>query len=368
MTERLWPGWLAYSVVTYTFLNLAVIVPPVVDSFDVTVGRAGLIGTVLNIALGSAAAWLTFRHLAAKPALMGGFALQAVGNLASTTTLDHWVYLGWALPTGVGMGMALAGGYRVVVSGSDVGRRTSIITSAVPVTALTTPLGGVLVDVGGWQLAHAVMGGYAAAALVAVAVVAIPDPGHDPHVPALASLVQLRRDYVASAAWAIGTSGVLLFVGAQLEETFGVGPVGVGGVLAGTGIVGFVTTVVVSRLGDDKRLAILVPTLAASGLLALGWVFSPVLWLAITLVLGWSVTYWAGFALVQAVIGTDAQHDQAGALTFFQTPWSYGLAIGPAIVGFLVDRFGFTMIGIAALLSALVASVLFQRRQPQLTG
>lgn len=368
MNERLWPGWLAYSVVTYTFLNLAVIVPPVVESFAVTVGRAGLIGTVLNVALGSAAAWLTFRHLSAKPALVTGFALQAAGNLAVTTAGDHWIYLAWALPTGVGMGMALAGGYRVVVAGHDVGGRTAVITSAVPITALTTPLGGVLVDVGGWQLAHAVMGAYAAAAAVAVALVSVPEPTDDPPAPALVALRRLRLDYIASAIWAVGMSGVLLFVGAQLEDAFGVTPVGVGAVIAGTGVIGFATTYVTSLLDDRRRARLLVPMLVGSGVLALAWVLASQLWLAVVFVELWSITYWAGFAIVQAVIGTDAKENQAGALTFFQTPWSYGLAIGPAIVGALVDRFGFTMVGVAALVSAVAAGLIFVRRQPILSG
>lgn len=361
MKTRIWPGWLAYSVVTYTFLNLAVIVPPVMESFDVTVGRAGLIGTVLNVALGATAAWLTVRHLAAKPALLAGFALQALGNLSATTTVDHFVYLAWALPTGIGMGMALAGGYRVVVAGDDVGRRTSIITSAVPVTALTTLVGGAVVDWGGWQLAHGVMGGYAALSLVAVGFVAVPEPGHDPVVPTGRVLRGLRIPYLASAMWAIGMSGVLLFLGAQLNGVFGVGSVGVGGVVAMTGVIGFAATLFVSRLDDRRRADALVPLLVASGVLVMAYIASPWLWLAIALIGLWSVTYWAGFAIVQAVIAARAGQDQAAGLTFFQAPWSLGLAIGPAVVGALVDGFGFAMIGLTGLSAALLAAWLFHR-------
>lgn len=362
MSARIWPGWLAYSVVTYAFLNLAVLVPAVVDSFGVTVGRAGLIGTVLNVALAVAAAWLTFRHVAAKPALVLGFGLQALGNVAATTTLEHLVYLAWALPTGVGMGMALAGGYRVVVAGDDVGRRTSLITSAVPVTALTTLLGGAVVDWGGWQLAHGVMGGYAAVAMVAVSLVAVPDPGHDPAVQTTGVLSGLRGPYLASAVWAIGMSGVLLFLGAQLDEVFGVGPVGVGGVVAMTGGLGFATTLLVARLDDRRRADLLVPLLVASGVLVMLYVVAPVLWLAILLVGLWSIAYWAGFAITQAVIAANAGHNQAAALTFFQTPWSLGLAVGPAIVGVLIDRSGFVMIGVVGLSAAVVAGWLFRAR------
>lgn len=362
MNVRIWPGWLAYSVVTYTFLNLAVLIPPVVDSFEVTIGRAGLIGTVLNIALGVATARLTFRHLSAKPALVTGFGLQALGHLSAATTSDHLVYLAWALPIGVGMGLALAGGYRVVVAGDDVGRRTSLITSAVPVTALTTLMGGVFVDVGGWQLAHRVMGGYAAVALVAVAIVAVPDPGHDPAVPTAGVLRQLRNPYLASAVWAVGMSGVLLFLGAQLDEVFGVGPVGIGGVVAMTGVIGFLTTLAVARLDDRRRASLLVPLLVLSGVFVMLYIASPLLWLAILLVGLWSVTYWAGFAITQAVIAANAGQDQAAALTFFQTPWSLGLAVGPAIVGVLVDRSGFAMIGVVGLSASVLAAWLFRDR------
>ncbi len=361
MRVRIWPGWLAYSVVTYTFLNLPVLVPPIVDGFGVTVGRAGLIGTVLNVALGAAAAWLTFRHMAAKPALVTGFGLQALGNLAATTATDHLVYLAWAIPTGVGMGVALAGGYRVVVAGPDVGRRTSLITSAVPVTALTTLLSGAFVDLGGWELAHGVMGAYAALGLVAVALVAVPDPGRSPALPTAGVVTRLRNRYIASAWWGVGMSGVLLFLGAQLDQVFGVGPVGIGGVVATTGVVGFVMTIGVSRLDDRRRADLLVPVLIASGVLVALYIASPALWMAVAVIGLWSVTYWGGFAMVQAVIAAGAGADQAAALTFFQTPWSLGLAVGPALVGPLVDLYGFAMISVVSLAAALGSAWLFGR-------
>lgn len=362
MKVKVWPGWLAYSVVTYTFLNLAVIVPPVVESFDVTVGRAGLVGTVLNVALGAAAAWLTFRHLPAKPALVVGFALQAAGHAGATSAMEHMAYLAWAIPTGVGMGMALAGGYRVVVAGPDVGRRTSIITSAVPVTALTTLLGGVFVDVGGWQLAHGVMGGYAALGLAAVGLVTVPEPRHEPESPTREVLARLWAGYVAAAVWAIGMSGVLVFLGAQLEEVFDVGPVGTGATVAMTGVIGFVTTLSIARLDDRRRADLLRPILIVSGALVLGYVVMPTLWLAVVMVGVWSVTYWGGFAIVQAVIATEAGSDQAAALTFFQAPWSIGLAVGPAVVGYLVDRSGFTMMGVVGISAGVVAALAFSRQ------
>ncbi len=362
MKTRLWPGWLAYSVVTYTFLVLAVIIPPVVDSFGITVGRAGLIGTVLNVALAASAGWLTFRHLSSKPALVVGFALQAVGNGATTLATDHVTYLAWGAVTGFGMGMALAGGYRVAVAGDDVGRRTAIITSAVPVTALTTPLAGVFIDVGGWQLTHAVMAGYALVAAMAVGFVDVPEPGHDPEAPTSKTLLSLWRPYAASAIWAVGTSGVLLFVGAQLEEVFDVDPIGVGAVVAGTGVLGFLSTQMVGRLDGYRRRQALVPILLASGILALLYVTAGSVWLAIVWVELWSIAYWAGFASLQAIIGTEAGSNQAGALTFFQTPWSLGLAIGPTIVGALIDAVDFTMIGWVALAAALVTSGLLFRR------
>lgn len=174
-------------------------------------------------------------------------------------------------------------------------------------------------------------------------------------------LTSLRSSYFASAVWAVGMSGVLLFLGAQLNEVFGVGSVGIGGVVAMTGVLGFGTTLAVSRLDDRRRADLLVPVLVASGLLAMAYIASPSLWLAVFFVGLWSVAYWAGFAIAQAVIAANAGRDQAAALTFFQTPWSFGLALGPAVVGLLVDRSGFVMIGLVGLSAALWSSWLFRR-------
>lgn len=244
--------------------------------------------------------------------------------------------------------------------------------------------GGVLGDWFGWRNVFFILGGiFAAAALALVAELAL-----NPRTRASSPKVKRQRGLIAAygsvlkSPWArfiiicvffeaALLYAVLSFIGADLHLRFGLGFTLVGVVVGFFAVGGLIYTFLVSFLVN--RLGQVGLVLLGGCFVSLGYltqVFQPVWWLSF----GAMVLIGLGFYMVHNTFQTNATQmapqARGTALAIFSSVLYFGITVGVAVSGLVVDRYSAVPVFIAAaigfpLVSAVFAYGLVRKRRAE---
>lgn len=244
--------------------------------------------------------------------------------------------------------------------------------------------GGVLGDWFGWRKVFFILGGIFAAAALALVAELVLNPRTRASSPpmkrqgglaaAYASVLRLRwaRFLIVCVFFeAALLYAVLAFIGADLHLRFGIGFTMVGVIVGFFAIGGLIytlfVTILVNRLGQIGLV------LVGGALVSIGFftqVFQPVWWLSF----GAMVLIGLGFYMVHNTLQTNATQmapqARGTALAIFSSVLYFGITIGVAVSGLIVDHYSAVPVFLASaigfpILAAVFAYGLVRRRRAQ---
>jgi MFS transporter, DHA1 family, inner membrane transport protein len=215
-------------------MSLSTVLAHAAHELDVSVASAGQLRTLTGLVGGAAAVAVALlgSRLWLRPILITGHALLAVGALASAAAPNLAVLAVGQAAVGAAAGLLISGALAASAAWTEPGRRAralAIASLGQPMSWVAgMPLGGLLAEID-WR--YALAGVPLSASLVGVAALArLPRPARSTSsARTLRSLpAWAAPELISYAAW----SGVLVFAGALLVETYSVSP-GVVGLLLG---------------------------------------------------------------------------------------------------------------------------------------
>jgi predicted MFS family arabinose efflux permease len=248
-------------------LSLGPILPDVAREFGVTPAAAGQLRTLGGLGGGAAAIAVAIlgRRLGLRRMLVAGHSMLALGTIGSATAPNLTVLAAAQATVGAAAGLLIAGALAATAAWTEPARRARTLAVASlgqPISwVVGMPLGGLLAQID-WR--YSLVGVPLAAAVAGVGALgrfAPParstSPGRALRSPPAWAVPEL----LSYAAW----SGVLVFAGALLVESYSVSP-GVAGLLLGTAALAALPGNVLARpwLSGHARELLVVLGLAAA--------------------------------------------------------------------------------------------------------
>jgi predicted MFS family arabinose efflux permease len=335
-------------------LSLAPVLPDVAGDFGVSAAAAGQLRTLGGLAGGATAVALALlgSRLGLRGILIAGQLMLALGTLASAAAPNLAVLAVGQAAVGGAAGLLIAGALAASVAWSRSGQRArtlAVVSLGQPMSWVAgMPLGGLLAELD-WR--YSLLGVPLVASLVGLAALArLPRsaPSRSPG-RALRSLpVWAVPELFSYAAW----SGVLLFAGALLIESYSVSP-GLVGLLLGAAALAALPGNMLARpwLGGHARELLVLLGLAAALLTALFGFLRPgaagSTAILATLVLVACTRTVAGSALALQSAGDR----RLSAMGVRAATGQFGYLIGAAVGGAALAAGGYELLGIS--LSAL---------------
>ena len=219
-------------------LSLAPVLPNVAGDFGITAAAAGQLRTLGGLAGGvtAVAVALVGPRLGLRGTLIAGHMMLALGTLASAAAPSLAVLAAGQAAVGGAAGFLIAGALAASVAWSGPGERARVLAAASlgqPMSWVAgMPLGGLLAELD-WR--YSLLGAPLVASLVGMAALArLPRPTRSASTGrALRSLPAWAvPELLSYAAW----SGVLVFAGALLIESYSLSPAMVGLLLGGAAL------------------------------------------------------------------------------------------------------------------------------------
>lgn len=373
----------AFLVFVQAFM-VAPLIPRLADVFHSSVGWIGLAVPAYLLPYGLATlAWGPLSdRLGRRTVILGSLLLFIAFTLATASARDIGLFLMWRIATGAGasgvvpISLTLIGD---VVPFQRRGRALGwLFGSIAGGTATGATVGALMEPVVGWTGLFLIVAGLAAVlVLIAVGVGAFPRlqrpvaPGWTVIVRGyitLLSLVRAQRTYVYVLINAIAQSGVYSWLGVYLHQRFGLGEVGIGLALLGYGIPGLLFGPMIGRLADRHGRARIIPAgVALTGICALLLAARlPLVVVQLTI-----VALSLGFDLTQPLLAgivTDLRGNRAQAVGLMAFTLFVGFGLGSLLFQWvLMWGFGAALMtfGVAVLLAAAIALVLFRTERPR---
>jgi len=215
-------------------LSLGPVLAPVARELDVSIAAAGQLRTLSGLAGGAAAVAVALLgpRLELRRTLITGHVMLAVGAIASAATPNLVVLAVGQAAVGAATGLLISAALAASAAWTEPGRRAGALAVASlgqPMSWVAgMPLGGLLAELD-WR--YSLVGVPLSASLVGVAALArLPRPARStsPGRPLRSLPAWAVPELISYAAW----SGVLVFAGALLVESYSVSP-GVVGLLLG---------------------------------------------------------------------------------------------------------------------------------------
>jgi predicted MFS family arabinose efflux permease len=307
------------------FLTIAPVLPELSGEFGVSTAAGGQLRSVSGLA-GLAAALVTIafrRRISVRRLLTWGLAVLATGALLSSAAPSFAALAAAQVPVGFGLAFVLAGGLAAAAEWTAPDDRPRVLAWTLlgqpGAWVAGMPIIGLVADLN-WRLAFAVPFTAAATALVAVRRRAGRAPaGAAPAERSSGTSIWRRPDVVG---WAVGElmaftawSGVLVYIGALLIETYGLATRTTGLLLAAAAAAYFPASFVTQRVIARHARAVLIGLglTAAAGTAILGTVtpgplFSTTLFALIVAAVG-------GRTLAASAFGLQAAPDDRVAIS-----------------------------------------------------
>lgn len=321
-------------------------------------------------------------RLGRRSVILGSLLLFIGFTLATATARSVDAFLLWRIATGIGaagivpISLTLIGD---VVPFAQRGRALGwLFGSIAGGTATGASVGALMEPVVGWSGLFVLVAAIGTALLlVAVGVGAFPHRRASRTAPALAvivrgyaallALTRAQRTYAYVLINAVVQSGVYTWLGVYLHQRFGLGEIGIGLALMGYGVPGLVFGPLIGRLADRHGRARIIPVgVALTGVCAL-LLAVPLPLVAVQLAI---ITLSLGFDLTQPLLAgivTDLRGNRAQAVGLMAFTLFTGFGLGSLLFQWAMT-WGFgaalPMFGVAALLAAAVARVVFRGERP----
>jgi DHA1 family inner membrane transport protein len=337
-------------------LSLAPVLPDVASDFGVSAAAAGQLRTLGGLAGGitAVAVALLGSRLGLRGMLIAGHLMLALGTLASTAAPTFAVLAAGQAAVGGAAGFLIAGALAASVAWSRSGERArglAVASLGQPMSWVAgMPLGGLLAELD-WR--YSLLGVPLVASLVGMAALAqLPRPAGSPSAArTLRSLPPWAVPELFSyAAW----SGVLVFAGALLIESYSLAPAVVGLLLGGAALAALPGNMLARPwLAGHARELLVLLGLAAAMLTALFGIVRPGA-AASTAILALLVLV----ACTRTVAGSALGLQSAGerrlpAMGVRAATGQFGYLIGAAVGGIALAAGGYELLGVS--LSALFA-------------
>jgi len=343
------------------FLTIAPILPELSSEFGVSTAAGGQLRSVSGLA-GLAAALLTVafrRRIGVRRLLTWGLGALATGALLSSAAPSFAALAAAQVPVGFGLAFVLAGGLAAAAEWTDPEDRPRVLAWTLlgqpGAWVAGMPIIGLVADLD-WRLAFAIPFTAAATALVAVRRRARSAPAGARKAESGSGTSIWRRPDVV--AWAVGElmaftawSGVLVYIGALLIETYGLATRTTGLLLAAAAVAYFPASFVTQRLIAQHARAVLIALglTASAGTAVLGAVtpgalFTTVLFALIVAAVG-------GRTLAASAFGLQAAPDDRVAISATRAAVTQlGYVSGAALGGVALATGGYS--ALTAVLSA----------------
>ncbi|MFG1795598.1 MFS transporter [Nocardia sp. NPDC049149] len=353
-------GWLGvgavtgatFTVVTSEMLPVGLLTP-ISDALRVTEGAAGLSMTVAGLVAALSAPLLTaaLGRTDRRIVLCGLLAVLILGNLGAAWAPNFAVMMGARVLVGVGIGgvWAIAPSLAArLVPAKSVGAATALVFSGVAVASVIgIPAGTYIGALVGWRAAFLIAAGLALVVLIALAAL-LPTLSATRAAPLRAVLGLTREPRFRTALLVVaflvtGHFAAYTYIRPLLEKVTGVGASTIGTVLLVYGIAG-----VLGNFGAGS-LAVRNPRrtlLTISAPLAVAVLLIPALggslWLAVTLMVVWGLSYGGVSVTTQNWVFVAAPDAREGASSLYAGVFNAAIAVGALFGGRTADAFGVT--------------------------
>lgn len=340
----------AFALVTTEFLPVGLL-PQISRDLAITEGQAGLMVTIPGF-LAAFAAPATIGlvgRLDRRWVLLFLLGLLAVSNLIVATADSVVALLCGRVLLGVGVGGFWAIGGSLgprLRPGAEAPRATALIYSGVSLGMVAgVPAGALIGELVGWRLAFGVSTALALAVVGALAWLLPPIKPSETtglrQVPEVLRLRQVQVGLGASVLVFIAQFAAYTYIGPILETTSGIGPSGLGLLLLGYGVAGFVGNLA----GGWAVIKALKATLVAVGLV-LGGAMLLLLWagtnpwVASALVLLWGLAWGVLPIAMQTWMFSAAPDRLEGVAALFVSVAQAAIGGGALAGGLAVDHLG----------------------------
>ena len=347
-------------------LVLSPILVEVARDFSVSTATAGQLRAVSGVTAGVTALLigLLARRFGLKTLILGGLALMAVACALSAAAPTFAVLALAQAVLGIAVGILLSGGVAGVAEWAPREMRARTLSWALGGQASAWLIGMPVIGLVGeasWRYAWLAV---PLAASVAAIVAASRLPARPPRPSSSGDLRMLARNREV-AVWAVGElfaysawTGMLVFAGALLIETYGISLRLTGLVLGGAMLAYFPGTLLFRRW-VDRRSRLLLVGLALAGALGVSLVGAvrPSAW-ATGLLLGGFVFVNAGRSIAGSSLGLDAARErQVAAMGVRTAATHFGYLIGAGVGGAALAAGGYAAVGGAFAVLYVLAAV-----------
>ncbi|WP_433657121.1 MFS transporter [Nocardia sp. CA-128927] len=353
-------GWLGvgavtgatFTVVTSEMLPVGLLTP-ISDTLRVTEGAAGLSLTAtglvaaLSAPLITAALGRTDRRLV----LCVLLAVLTVGNIGAAWSPNFGVMMGARVLVGIGIGgvWAIAASMAArLVPAKSTGAATALVYSGVAVASVIgVPAGTYIGALAGWRAAFLVIAGLALIVLVAIALL-LPRLTVAQVVPLRAVLrlarePQLRTALLVVAFLVTGHFAAYTYIRPLLEKVTGIGASTIGTLLLVYGIAGVIGNFSSGTAGArSPRRTLMTISLPLALTVLLIPMLGGSLWLAVTLMVAWGLSYGGVSVTTQNWVFAAAPDAREAASSLNAGVFNAAIALGALVGGRSADAFGVT--------------------------
>ncbi|MEU8306358.1 MFS transporter [Actinomadura sp. NPDC048955] len=365
----------AFALQTDDFVIVGVL-PSIADGLSVGEATAGQLVTVFSVICAAVApvAAVVTASWPRRRLLTGGMLLFSAANLAVPLAASYPALMALRIVAALAAATVLPAVFAVTAALAPPQRRgrdlATVMTGLTGAVVVGVPLGTWTGAALGWR-ATFVLGGLLGLAALAFLRAALPDTAPSPAAGLGERLRPLARPAIACALLAavaavLGNLMIQTYLAPFLDETAGVSPSGLGGLLVLTGAAGIaggrLSGSLVDRAGPLRAFAIASAAfVAAMAGLALAWSLRPAqLLLIVPLLLVWSAAAWAVPPPVQArVLALAGAETGPQVLALSSSAVYVGASLGAGLGGWLLGTLGPGSLPLAAAACALGALGLF---------
>lgn len=365
----------AFALQTDDFVIVGVL-PSIADGLSVGEAAAGQLVTVFSVICAAVApvAAVVTASWPRRRLLTGGMLVFSAANLAVPLAASYPALMALRIVAALAAAAVLPAVFAVTAALAPPQRRgrdlATVMTGLTGAVVVGVPLGTWTGAALGWR-ATFVLGGLLGLAALAFLRAALPDTAPSPAAGLGERLRPLARPAIACALLAavaavLGNLMIQTYLAPFLDQTAGVSPSGLGGLLVLTGAAGIaggrLSGSLVDRAGPLRAFAIASAAfVAAMAGLALAWSLRPAhLLLVVPLLLVWSAAAWAVPPPVQArVLALAGAETGPQVLALSSSAVYVGASLGAGLGGWLLGTLGPGSLPLAAAACALGALGLF---------